>query len=169
MPDLQVLTFTKNQQAPQGTTVASIPSMRGDLNMPLNDDGTFGPGKWQTNPNTGVRVFNESPLIVSDVDKAIQDTVKGLLTVRGSDYLAPSYGTVLSSLVNTRKIGDVATQITAEVQYLLGYLAQANSGTPDTEIVSDIVSLNGKQDRQTINLELTVQTLGGSQGSILLT
>jgi len=187
MPDIQIFKFNKYKRTPQGqligptdyqfvpiqtlrkSTSVGIPSMRGDLNMPLNDDGTFAAGEWMINPNTLVNTFYESPIQVYDVDKAMQDVTKGLLTVRGTNYLAPNYGTTIGTLANKRKLGDVATRITGEVQFILGYLAQANEGTSDTELVSELVSLTGKEEKQTINLELTVRTLEGSQGSLLLT
>ena len=187
MPDIQIFKFKKYKRTSQGqligptdfqfvpiqilrkSTSIGIPSMRGDLNMPLNDDGTFAGGEWKINPNTLVNTFYESPIQVFDVDKAMQDVTKGLLTVRGTNYLAPNYGTSIGTLVNTRKLSDVATKITGEVQFILGYLAQSNNGFGDSEVVSDIVSLTGKEDKQTINLELTVRTLEGSQGSLLLT
>jgi len=187
MPDVQLIRFNKFLKTPDGRTVGStqaqfiptqiirkssrvgIPYLRGDLNMPLNDDGTFAPGKFQTDPNTGQEIYNESPIRVFDIDKAMQDVTRGLLTVKGTNYLSPNFGTSLATLVNKRKISDVAPQIVGEVENVLGYLAQFNEGYANTELVAGIVSLDAVEDNYTINLELVVRTAEGSQGSLLLT
>src|SRR3990172_450012 len=106
MADIKVLTLVNNAVQP-----------RADILIPLDAQGQF----------------SDEPEFVSGIDKVNQDVAKGLLIQLGSNSLALGYGTNFSSLVRTRKLDDVADQITEEVQNLLGYLASFNLNEPASE------------------------------------
>ena len=89
MPDLQVLRFD-----------SGTPIRYADLNIPLNTDGTFG----------------GNPVFLSDLDKAIQDLVKGLLTLVGTNNLAPNYGTSIKALLNARNVGQINTRLLEQIR-----------------------------------------------------
>lgn len=118
---------------------------RADLNIPLNSKGEF----------------DAEPIFVTGLDKAIQDVTKGLLTVLGSHLLAPNYGTNLKSLINTRKLSDIAEQLTEEVQTLLGYVATFNADQPLDEQIIELVDLEANENIRDLTLTATIKTGAG--------
>ena len=132
--------------------IEGVPQPRGEITLGLNNDGTFASG----------------PVFVTGIDRAVQDVIKGLLTVRGTNYLVPNYGTSLSSLLNTRKLSSVSANITAEIQDLLGYLSKFTAQEDETERVEELTNLKATESLDTINLELTVKTGAGQTASVSL-
>jgi len=141
MPDLQVLRFDQG-----------VPARYGDLNIPLNSDGTFG----------------GDPVFISGTDKAIQDLTKGLLTLLGTNRLAPNYGTNLKSYLYSRSTSLVNDKILNEIRYLLGYLGNFNSSQDPTEQIDRVVSIKTTSELQSISVEMVVQTLGGTTTTVTI-
>jgi len=144
MPDLQVLTFNQG-----------VPSRYGELDIPLNGDGTF--------EATG-------PSFVSGIERATQDLVRGMLTQKGTNRLALNYGTNLSSLLNTRNGGNsqIGNQLVREIQYLLGYLGDFNSSEDPSEQINNLISIKSTNGLQTVNVELKVETLSGETTAVTI-
>jgi hypothetical protein len=141
MPDLQVLRFENG-----------VPVRYAELNLPLNADGTF----------------EEGPIFLFGLDKAIQDLVKGLLTVLGTSTLAPNYGTILSGLLNARKASQISGKVVAQIRYLLGYLGTFNANESLDERIDQILSIKSKENGQSLSLEITLRTGSGSTGTVTL-
>jgi len=139
MPDLKVLNIINNRPQP-----------RGDMDISLDGNGQFLDG----------------PVFVSGSDRVVQDTVRGLLTRLGSNYLAPNFGTIIKTLLHARNVGDISGQLTSEVQFVLAYLAQFNSTESLSEQLAELVNLQAKQATDTIELNLTVKTGTGTSASV---
>jgi hypothetical protein len=129
--DIKVLTISDQQV-----------QRRGDIEIPLDGAGQF----------------KDNPTLVSGLSKANQDLAKGLLTIIGSNYLAPNYGTNLQTLVSSRKLDDVADRITSDIQLLLAYLANFNVDQPSSEQFLELIDLQAEETLDTIELNLTVRT-----------
>lgn len=148
MPDVKLIQLT-----PQGTDPRAFGvNTRADLEFTFNADGTFAQG----------------PTFVTDTDRVVQDIVKGILTVRGSNYLAVWYGTHISELVNTRSLDEIQEELTIQFQELLGYLVQFTLEEVPAERVEELVHLKATENQGTINVELTVKTGGGQIASIFI-
>lgn len=141
MPDLQVLKFQNG-----------VPVHYGDLNISLNADGTF----------------DEGPVFLKDLDRSIQDLVKGILTQIGTNNLAPNYGTSVHSLLNSRNTGQITTQLLSQLRSLLGYLGSFNANDPLSERIDEVISIKTKQELQSISLEITLRTGSGSTATVTL-
>lgn len=132
MPDIKVLSITDTQVQP-----------RAEIYIPLDSNGQF----------------NAEPAFVEGIDRVMQDVAKGLLTVKGSNYLAPNYGTNLSTLTRGVKFSDIETQVTEEVQTVLGYIASFTASEENAaEQLTDLVSLDVNETIGSIDLQITVQT-----------
>ena len=125
---------------------------RSDIEMTLNSNGTF----------------REGPAFISGPDKIVQDFVRGLLTQLGTAILAPNFGTNLSSLIAARKLDDVASDIAAEIQYLLGYLAQFNVNEPTNEQIDTLNRLAAQENSSTIELIINLKLLSGQTVGVTL-
>ena len=141
MPDIQVLTFNKG-----------VPTRYADLNIPLNQDKTF----------------REGPLFIEGLDKAVQDLVKGLLTLQGTNTLAPNYGTGISGLLNARRASDVSNKIVSQIRYLLGYLGTFNADESLDERIDEVIGIKAKDGDRSLQLEITLRTGNGSTGTVTL-
>jgi hypothetical protein len=142
MPDLQVLTFKQG-----------VPSKYGDLNLPLNSDGTF--------EVTG-------PAFLSGIQRATQDLVRALLTLKGTNNLALNYGTSIKSLLNARNSSLIGGQLVREINYMLGYLGDFNSTEDPSEQISNLISLKTTNALQSVNVELKVSTLSGETTGVTI-
>jgi hypothetical protein len=142
MPDLQVLRFEKG-----------VPIRYADLNIPLNSDETF----------------REGPVFLSGLDRAIQDLVKGILTVQGTSTLAPNYGTLISTLLNARKASQIGTKLVGQIRFLLGYLGTFNENESLDERIDQIISIKSTENTQSISLDITLRTASGSTGTVTIT
>ena len=141
MSDLQVLRFEND-----------TPIRYADLNIPLNTNGTFG----------------GNPVFLSDLDKAIQDLVKGLLTIIGTNNLAPNYGTSIKALLNSRNMGQTNTRLLEQIRYLLGYLGTFNANEPASERIDEVLSIKSTPGTQSISLEITLKTGSGTTSTVTL-
>lgn len=113
--------------------------------------------------------FLQGPAFVSGRDSAAQDVVRGLLTRRGTSPLAPNFGTSIPDLSGSRGVDDVSGQISSEVRYILGYLAQLEVNSPASERVAEIVSLKALQATETLEVNLTVRTGSGETAAVATT
>jgi hypothetical protein len=125
---------------------------RGDLEMTVDSNG----------------IFQNGPTFVSGPDKVVQDVVRGLLTQRGSVILARKFGTNLPSLLASRSLDDVATDLLSEVQYMLGYLSQFNISQPTNEQIATLVSLKANQNVGTIEMSMILALLNGQTVGVTL-
>jgi phage baseplate assembly protein W len=141
MSDLKVLTFVNNR-----------PRKNAEIEMGINSNGTFSTG----------------PTFVSDTDQAIQDLVKGLLTIQGTNRLAPNYGTNLSSLLHSRMLDNTNSMIVSQIRYLLGYLGSFNLDQSKAQQITDLVSLKSTKDVETIRLDMTVKTGGDATATVTI-
>jgi hypothetical protein len=140
MPDAKVLRIVDKMVQP-----------RADLQMPLDARGQF----------TGELVT------VSDSDKAIQDVVKGILTVYGTNFLSPGYGTHISVTAGKRAI-DLNSQITSEVQQLLGYLTEFNKDQPASEQIVELVNLEARQSIDKLEVNMMLRTGTGATVAVVV-
>jgi len=145
MPDLKVLTIE-----------GEIPRRKADIVMSLYSD----------NPRL-VNKFKDGPLFVSGSERIVQDVIKGLLTFRGSDFLAPNYGTSIPTLVGSKRLSDVSDRLTNEVQDLLGYLGSFNSNEPLSEQVAELTSLDAKEEGGMVSVSLTVTSATGKVSTVV--
>lgn len=155
MPDLKLIRVSQSTppKADVETRVTSnLVQPRVELDIKLKSDGTF----------------DEGPIFLEGIDRSIQDVVKGILTTKGTNYMAPNYGTSINNLIHASKLGDVSGRITSEIQTLLGYLAKFTLDEDETERIEELVSLKAKENVDTIELELTIRTGGGETASILV-
>lgn len=134
MPDLKVFPI-----------VDGTPRLKADVEMLLNANKTFASG----------------PVFVSGQDRAAQDVVRGVLTQIGTNPLTPRFGTNLDSFLNAPRVNDVASQISAEIRFVLAYLAKFNAGEDDAERIETLVSLAATEQTGTIDLKMTVRTAAG--------
>lgn len=131
MPDLKVI-----------ETSAGITNPRAEIDIPLNSQGRYA----------------GQPTMISGISKVAQDVAKGLLTVIGTDFLAPNHGTNINALIGTRLLETVAAQLSTEVQTLLGYLAAYNIDQPLDEQLVELVDLNAIEDNTEIRMSATIRT-----------
>lgn len=141
MPDLQVLKFQQG-----------VPLRYAELNIPLNTDGTFGGG----------------PVFLSGLDKAIQDLIKGILTLIDTNNLAPNYGTNIGSLLHARKANDISNKLVAQIRYLLGYLNTFNNNESMDERIDEVLTIKATENGQSLSLEITLRTGSGSTGTVTI-
>lgn len=139
MPDLKLLTLT-----------AGMLQSRPDVDLTFDGAGHIAGG----------------PTLVSGKDAAAQDVVRALLTELGTNPLAQNFGTILSTLLNARSVGDVANQISQEVQAVMGYLSQVTADSDPSEQIVQITNLKVKQETQTIRTDLTLLT-GTGQATVV--
>ena len=139
MPDLKLLTLTNGQL-----------QSRPEIDLVFDGAGRIASG----------------PTLVSGQDAAAQDVVRALLTEIGTNPLAQNFGTILSTLVNARSVGDVANQISQEVQSVMGYLAQVTADSDPSEQIVQITDLKVKQDVQTLSTKLTLLTGTGQAAQV---
>lgn len=135
MPDLKIVEIIDGQV-----------QRRGDIIMSLNADGTF----------------SEGPAFVENVNRAVQDFIKGALTRLGSNFLARNYGTGIADLLHSRKLDNISSQLVSEIQFLLGYLGRFNIDESLTEQIEELISLKAKESTDTIELEITLKVGSGS-------
>jgi hypothetical protein len=154
--DLKVLTVEQNRreidpgffrESPIATVLAGV-----DFEMQFNADGTFAGG----------------PTFISGSDKIIQDVAKGLLTILGSNALTPNYGTRMSSLLHSRGLENVSSQLVAEINYLLGYLGDFNADQPLSEQAEELIELKAKEGTGTIDLAMIIRTGTGQHIGVTL-
>jgi len=157
MPDLKVITIVDKKVIP-----------RGDIEMSIGAPVRFFIGADQQ-ADFDTEPFLDGPTFISGSNKIIQDVVKGILTLRGTNTLAPEYGTSVSSLLNTRKINDISAQLNGEINTLLGYLSDFNADQPLDEQVGSLVSLQAKEANDTIEIDLVVQTGSGQTAGVTIT
>jgi len=141
MQDMKTVRIVNNKVQP-----------RGDLEMTLNSNGTF----------------REGPAFISGPDKIVQDVVRGLLTQIGTMLLAPNFGTSLPSLLGARNLEGVASDITSQIQYMLGYLAQFNINEPTDEQIATLVRLAAKDNLGTIELVLDLSLVSGQSVGVTI-
>lgn len=136
MPDLKVLTITES-----GEVVRP-----GDIEMVLDAKGHFISG----------------PAFVTGINRSVQDFLKGALTQFGTNTLARNYGTNIHTLLSSRKLGDVSSQLVTEIQYLLAYIGSFNINEPDpAEIIEELVTLRAKESFDTIDVEVVLRVGSG--------
>jgi len=123
---------------------------RAELEFVLNADGTFA----------------EGPAFITGIDRVAQDIVKILLTLLGSNFLAPEYGTSIDGLIHARKLSQVSERLNLEVQDGLGYLVNFTLDEDPSERVEDLISLEATDEVDTIRMDLKIQTGGGQTASI---
>lgn len=141
MPDLKVIRLVEGRVL-----------KRAELDFVLNADGTFA----------------EGPTFLTGIDRAIQDVVKALLTLLGSNFLAPEYGTSIDTLIHARKLPQVAERLNLEVQDALGYIVNFTLNEDPSERIEDLISLEATERVNTIEMDLKVQTGGGQTASITI-
>jgi len=141
MSDLQVLTLSKG-----------VPAQYADLNLLTSNNGRFVDG----------------PVFVSGIDKAVQDLIRGLLTVKGTNALSPNYGTFISSLINAPNLPQINSQLLEQIRFLLGYLNSFNVGQPDSERITDIISIQSKQETRSISLQITLKTADNAVSTVVI-
>jgi len=139
MPDLKIVTVVDTRVIP-----------RGDIDMTI--------GVTQAD---GSEPFLDGPVFISSSEKVVQDVVKGILTLRGTNTLAPEYGTNVNKLLHARKISGISSQLNGEINTLLGYLSEFNADQPLDEQIASLASLKAKESHDTIELDLVVQTGSG--------
>jgi hypothetical protein len=100
----------------------------------------------------------DGPGFFSGSDVAVQDVIRGLLTLIGTSPLAPNFGTSLSELLSTRSVGQVSGAISQQVQNVLGYLAQMASNSDPAERVVEVIDMKVKQNGQTIEVTMSLRT-----------
>ena len=132
---------------------------------------TLTDGKLQSRPDVdlvldGAGHIVDGPTLVSGQDAAAQDVLRGLLTEVGTNPLAQNFGTILSTLINARSVGDVANQISQEVQLTMGYLSQVTAESDPSEKIVQITDLKVKREGQTLNTELTLLTGTGQAATV---
>jgi hypothetical protein len=139
MPDLKIVSIVDKRVIP-----------RGDIEMTI--------GVTQAN---GSEPFLDGPTFISSSDKVIQDVVKGILTLRGTNTLAPEYGTSINKLLHARKVSGISAQLNGEMNTLLGYLSEFNADQPLDEQIVSLVSMKAQESHDTIELDLVLQTGAG--------
>jgi len=110
--------------------------------------------------------FSDEPTFVTGIDQVTQDTVKGMLTLYGSDYLAPNYGTNINKYLHARKLNDVATQLSSEIQTVLGYIAQYNANQDPSEQLVELIDLQAEEGIDSITIKTTIRTGTGAVTTI---
>ena len=133
MPDIKILKY--NGPVTQG---------RADLDILLDSRGFFA----------------DDPIFVTGGDKIIQDVVKGILTVQGSNYLAPNCGTNIEE-IRRMNIDQAADLINNEIQTMLGYLNKWNEDEPIDEQIQQINELQARQLLDTIEVDMTLTSGSG--------
>ena len=132
MPDLKVLTLDNS-----GNVI-----LPGDIEMVMDPNGLFVSG----------------PTFLSGSNRSVQDFLKGMLTQLGSNSLARNYGTNMHSLLHSRKLPDISSQLVAEIQYLLGYIGAFNINEDNpAELIEELVSLRATESFDTIDLTATLR------------
>ena len=144
MPDLKVLTI-ENQ----------IPRRKADIVMTL----------FEGNPRL-TNKFADGPIFVSGSERVVQDVTKGILTEKGSDFLAPNYGTTVPNLIGSRRLADISDQLTNEIQFLLGYLGQFNINEPQSEQIAELTKLEAQEEGGTVSVSLSVTTATGQISTV---
>jgi len=72
------------------------------------------------------QILKVSYTIDNIIEKITQDIVKIFLTLRGTNLLAPNYGTNIPTLINTRKLTSLSKDIRDQKVYALTYVKQIN-------------------------------------------
>ncbi len=140
MPDLKVLDIKEGRL-----------QARPDIEIPLDNAGRFISG----------------PTFISGSAVAVQDTLRGLLTIPNTNFLAPTFGTKISELKNTRAVSNIAGELAQEVQFVLGYLAQFRADDDPEELIAEIVELTTNQQGQTVEVKLTIRTGTGEVATVI--
>jgi hypothetical protein len=116
----------------------------------------------------GAGRFLTGPEFVSGSDVAVQDVVRGLLTLIDTNRLAPNFGTSISELIGSRDFGSITGPLTDEVQKILGYIAQNAAESDPSEQINQILSLRVKQEERTLVIELELQTNSGETATVTI-
>jgi len=90
----------------------------------------------ETSPNTFTFTIGYTPTVgqIMKVDytfdnadeKIAQEIVKIFLTLRGTNFLAPNYGTNIPNLINIRKISTLSKDVRDQIVYALTYVKKIN-------------------------------------------
>jgi hypothetical protein len=114
----------------------------------------------------GAGKITGGPLLAVAEEAASQDVIRGLLTLTGTNPSAPSFGTIISTLANSRATANISGTLSEEIQAVLGYLANVSADFDPTEQVVQIVNLKVQQNIQTLQVALTVQTGAGAEATV---
>jgi hypothetical protein len=134
MPDLQVLRISQGRLAG-----------RPDFEMIFDGAGEIADG----------------PIFISGSDCAVQDVIRGLMTLISSSRLAPNFGTNYANLIGVRNVGQISGILSQEAQRILGYIVQVTAAEDPSERVIEIVDMKVKQEVDTVEIALTLRTATG--------
>jgi len=129
-------------------------------------------GRLQARPDIemsfdGAGRFLQGPVILEGTDVAAQDVVRGLLTRKGTNPLAPNFGTSIPDLAGSRSVDDISGRISSDVRYILGYLAQTSADSPASERVVEIISLKVTPgNSESYQTDLTIRTGSGQTAAV---
>jgi len=126
----------------------------------------------QSQPNTAVRAdLNDIFLVGTDFAtvegpaRKVQDITKILITAQGENFVYPSYGSTLPSLVGERSVAGLSDRIRESVIQALAFTQAIEQSTAKNERVRRIVSLqlDTTTDPRAISLFLVVELEDGTQ------